>query len=155
MDLNKIAEAQRVYAEVLTGNSEDAKDLLQDCLYKILVAKKKPTTETEMGFFFRTCLKRLSIDYYRWRKKHRAFISDYSPETTFEIPIQLRIDIQNAYSDMQFLRPIDAAALKLHVEGYKDSEICRILGESRQNTVTCYIHKAKKKMRELRCQQDQ
>jgi DNA-directed RNA polymerase specialized sigma24 family protein len=153
MDLNSIAEAQRVYAEILTGNSEDAKDLLQDAILKILLSKNRPDhSEQEMIWFFRCCIKRLCIDFYRKRKKHRAFISDYSPETTFEIPIQLRIDIQNAYSDMQFLRPIDAAALKLHVEGYKDSEICRILGESRQNTVTCYIHKAKKKMRELRCQ---
>ncbi len=51
IDINKITQSLKWYAIKLTGNDDDATDLMQDTLIKTLTAQWKPDNEPDMETF--------------------------------------------------------------------------------------------------------
>jgi DNA-directed RNA polymerase specialized sigma24 family protein len=152
VDLYEIAQSQKEYALILTKNIEDAKDLLSDVTLKILLSKNKPDhSHQQMVWFFRCCMKRLAIDFYRKRQKTRAFISEYDQQvSTMQVP-----EIIDLPWYIKSLEPAQASILLLHAHGFTNSEICALKGYRSKSSVAPAISISKRKLRELRCQQDQ
>jgi RNA polymerase sigma-70 factor, ECF subfamily len=90
-------------AEIATGNADDALDILQDAMYK-LVEKYSGRPAEEWGPLFQTVLQNRIMDYYRRntvRNKYISWFSGIKDEDGLD-PIQTAVDV-NARSPEQQL----------------------------------------------------
>lgn len=86
-------------AEIATGNPEDALDILQDAMYK-LVQKYAARPAREWGPLFQTILQSRITDYYRRnsvRNRYFSWLSGTNDDEDREDPIQTAPDV-NALS---------------------------------------------------------
>lgn len=140
------------YAYKLTGNSESAKDLVQDTFYKALSNENKFDCNTSLRAWVFTILKNTFINDYRRRAKRGTIMSqdvheyvvnnkpaDLSPESD--------INYKELNSIVNSIEPEFRVPFQMYDKGYKYQEIADELGIN-IGTIKSRIHFSKKMMKE-------
>lgn len=144
-------EFLKPFAATLTRDTEAAKDLLQETLFKALANKEKYSAGTNIKAWLYTIMRNIFINNYR-RKSKQNIIFDSSPNDFLIDAKQSLPTINNAASSLQ-MKEIKEALFKLpeifktpfllYFEGYKYQEISEMIGEP-LGTIKSRIHFARK-----------
>jgi len=148
------AEFLKPFAITLTRDTETAKDLFQETLYRALANKDKYNVGTNIKAWLYTIMRNIFINNYR-RKVKQATILDSTPNeflinlnqavVTNSAESTLRIkDIQDA---IHHLPEIFRNPFLLYFDGYKYHEIADMLSEP-LGTIKSRIHFARKLLKE-------
>ena len=148
------AEYLKPFAITLTRDSETAKDLLQETMYRALANREKYNAGTNLKAWLYTIMRNIFINNYRRSaKQHTIFDnspneyllnqSRYSTVNEAEINLAMK-DIQAA---VHHLPEIFRNPFMLYFEGYKYHEIADILTEP-LGTIKSRIHFARKLLKQ-------
>jgi RNA polymerase sigma factor (sigma-70 family) len=148
------AEFLKPFAITLTRDTETAKDLFQETLYRALANKDKYNVGTNIKAWLYTIMRNIFINNYR-RKVKQATILDSTPNeflinlnqavVTNAAESTLRIkDIQDA---IHHLPEIFRNPFLLYFDGFKYHEIADMLSEP-LGTIKSRIHFARKLLKE-------
>src|SRR5450432_1893431 len=148
------AEFLKPFAITLTKDSEAAKDLFQETLYRALANKEKYNVGTNIKAWLYTIMRNIFINDYRREAKQNTifdstpneFLLNYNQVTTTnaaEGAFRLK-DIQLA---IRRLPEIFRNPFMLYFEGYKYHEIADMLAEP-LGTIKSRIHFARKLLKE-------
>jgi len=148
----KLQENMRAFAQSLTMNSEDAKDLMQETILKALRYRDKFQDQTNLKAWMYTIMKNTFINDYR-RKRKTELIFDDTPEDYFLNIGKNRgyISPESALSYKEMLAAVDSledeykVPFKMHVDGFKYKEIADDLSLP-IGTVKSRIFLARKKL---------
>ncbi|MEN9522318.1 MAG: hypothetical protein RL065_695 [Bacteroidota bacterium] len=153
-DIIKISSAMRPFAYSLTKDMDDAKDLVQETIFKALKYKDKFSEGTNIKAWLYTIMRNIFINNYRRKVKQNTFID--SSDNQFLInstPITIRNqgennmmmkDISNAIDG---LKPDVKMPFMMHFEGFKYQEIAEELALP-LGTVKSRIFIARKELQE-------
>jgi RNA polymerase sigma-70 factor (ECF subfamily) len=144
------AEFLKPFAITLTRDSEAAKDLFQETLYRALANKDKYSVGTNIKAWLYTIMRNIFINNYR-RKVKQNTIFDSTPND-FLINQTQSVVANNAESNLR-LKDIQEAIhnlpqifrnpFLLYFDGFKYHEIAEMLGEP-LGTIKSRIHFARK-----------
>jgi RNA polymerase sigma-70 factor (ECF subfamily) len=144
------AEFLKPFAITLTRDSETAKDLFQETLYRALANKDKYSVGTNIKAWLYTIMRNIFINNYR-RKVKQNTIFDSTPND-FLINQTQSVVANNAESNLR-LKDIQEAIhnlpqifrnpFLLYFDGFKYHEIADMLGEP-LGTIKSRIHFARK-----------
>lgn len=144
----------RPFAITLTRDSETAKDLIQETMYRALANKEKYNVGTNIKAWLYTIMRNIFINDYR-RKSKQGTIFDHSPNEFLLNSNQLAIT--NKAETTLLLKEIEGYLYKLpdifkqpfilYFEGYKYHEIADVLQEP-LGTIKSRIHFARKLLKE-------
>jgi RNA polymerase sigma factor (sigma-70 family) len=148
------ADYLKPYAITLTRDTETAKDLLQDTMYRALANKEKYNAGTNIKAWLYTIMRNIFINDYRRKAKHNTIFyagpNDYFLDHNkagivngAESNLALK-DIQEAIHQ---LPEIFRNPFLLYFEGYKYNEISGILTEP-LGTIKSRIHFARKLLKQ-------
>ncbi|HMD01299.1 MAG TPA: RNA polymerase sigma factor [Ferruginibacter sp.] len=148
------ADYLKPFAITLTRDTESARDLLQETMYRALVNQEKYNAGTNIKAWLYTIMRNIFINDYRRRAKHNV-IFDASPNEYLLDQNQPRIS--NAAESVITTKEIQAAVHQLpqifrdpfvlYFEGYKYNEIAHSLNEP-LGTIKSRIHFARKLLKE-------
>src|SRR3978361_4114 len=148
------AEFLKPFAITLTRDSEAAKDLFQETLYRALANKDKYNVGTNIKAWLYTIMRNIFINNYR-RKAKQNTIFDNTPNE-FLLNYN-QVATSNAAEGVLKLKDIQSAVHKLpaifrnpfmlYFEGYKYYEIAEMLSEP-LGTIKSRIHFARKLLKE-------
>jgi RNA polymerase sigma-70 factor (ECF subfamily) len=138
------------FAATLTRDTEAAKDLLQETMYRALANKDKYFTGTNIKAWLYTIMRNIFINNYRKASKQTR-VFDQSPNEFLlnSIPSNQDTEAISAISHKQVngmirtLPEIFREPFVLYFEGYKYNEIAEILHEP-LGTIKSRIHFARK-----------
>ena len=141
------------FAIALTRDSEAARDLYQETMYRALLHREKYTEGTNIRAWLFTIMRNLFINHYRRRAKQQLFLERatralvllYQPYVDNEAVISMQVkDIQHAIYRLPnlFKRPF-----LLYYEGFKYYEIADMLHEP-MGTIKSRIHFARKMLKQ-------
>jgi RNA polymerase sigma-70 factor (ECF subfamily) len=144
------AEFLKPFAITLTRDSEAAKDLFQETLFRALANKDKYSVGTNIKAWLYTIMRNIFINNYR-RKVKQNTIFDSTPND-FLINQTQSVVVNNAESNLR-LKDIQEAIhnlpqifrnpFLLYFDGFKYHEIANMLGEP-LGTIKSRIHFARK-----------
>ena len=148
------ADYLKPFAITLTRDTEAAKDLIQETMYRALANKDKYNVGTNIKAWLYTIMRNIFINDYR-RKAKQGTIFDSTPNDFLLDSNQFSI-VNKAESELR-LKDIRMAIHKLpdifkepfvlYFEGYKYHEIAHILSEP-LGTIKSRIHFARKLLKE-------
>lgn len=151
---NQLIESNSTYlqpfAVSLTHNDDDAKDLVQETLYKAILNQEKFQDGTNVKAWLYTIMRNIFINNYRKLQKFRGVSTD-TPQDFFltkankfainqGISNTALMEIKSAVNDLPEILRI---AFELHYIGYKYQEIAETLDEP-LGTIKSRIHFARK-----------
>jgi len=144
------AEFLKPFAATLTHDTETAKDLFQETLYKALANKDKYSVGTNIKAWLYTIMRNIFINNYR-RKARQNTIFDSTPNDFFlnynqSVAINAaisNINIKEMHQAIYKLPEIFKNPFLLYFDGYKYNEISDILNEP-LGTIKSRIHFARK-----------
>lgn len=158
LEFNKLlinnADFLKPFAINLTKDSESAKDLFQETLYKALANQEKYNVGTNIKAWLFTIMRNIFINDYR-RKAKQQTIFDGTPEDYLLNHKQTAIT-NTAESDLRMkeinesiykLPEIFKTPFQLYFDGYKYHEISKALNEP-LGTIKSRIHFARKLLKE-------
>jgi RNA polymerase sigma factor (sigma-70 family) len=148
------AEFLKPFANTFTADKEDAKDLLQETMYRALSNQEKYNAGTNIKAWLYTIMRNIFINNYRRKAKQNTifdstpneFLLNYKQVTTAndaEVNLKMK-DIQAA---VHKLPEIFRNPFMLYFEGYKYHEIAKVLNEP-LGTIKSRIHFARKLLKE-------
>ncbi|MEV5412302.1 SigE family RNA polymerase sigma factor [Thermopolyspora sp. NPDC052614] len=134
------------YAYVLTGNAEDAADLVQEALMRLGDAWHRVQRKDDPEGYVRTSMARLHISW--WRRRRREHLAESVPEAGYTESGVDRIDADvGLWKELAELPARQRAVLVLrYYEDLSDVEIASILGIS-TGTVRSQAARALDKLR--------
>ncbi|MBN8836616.1 MAG: RNA polymerase sigma factor [Sphingobacteriia bacterium] len=145
------SEFLKPFAITLTKDVEEAKDLVQETLYRSLAYKDKYSVGTNIKAWLYTIMRNIFINNYRRRSKQQT-IFDHSPNEYLLNQSSQGAITNSAISSIN-IKEIQAAILKLpemfrnpfllYNDGFKYHEIAEILKEP-LGTIKSRIHFARK-----------
>ena len=143
-------EFLKPFAITLTRDSEVAKDLLQETMFRALANKEKYNVGTNIKAWLYTIMRNIFINNYR-RKSKQSTIFDRSPNEFLlnynQVTTTNAAEGALKMKDMQFaihrLPEIFRNPFLLYFEGYKYHEIAELLTEP-LGTIKSRIHFARK-----------
>lgn len=143
-------EFLKPFAVTLTRDSEVAKDLLQETMFRALANKEKYNVGTNIKAWLYTIMRNIFINNYR-RKSKQSTIFDSSPNEFLlnynQVTTNNAAEGALKMKDMQFaihrLPEIFRNPFLLYFEGYKYHEIADLLTEP-LGTIKSRIHFARK-----------
>ena len=143
-------EFLKPFAVTLTRDSEVAKDLLQETMFRALANKEKYNVGTNIKAWLYTIMRNIFINNYR-RKSKQSTIFDSSPNEFLlnynQVTTTNAAEGALKMKDMQFaihrLPEIFRNPFLLYFEGYKYHEIAELLTEP-LGTIKSRIHFARK-----------
>ncbi len=149
------AEFLRPFAINLTHDSEVAKDLYQETLYKALANKEKYNVGTNIKAWLYTIMRNIFINNYRKTVRQNTVL-DYSSNdflldsniATNAISAEGSVNLKEMYKAVYDLPEIFKTAFMLYYEGYKYNEISDMLNEP-LGTIKSRIHFARKLLKEM------
>ncbi len=148
------AEFLKPFAITLTHDSETAKDLFQETVYKALANKDKYNAGTNIKGWLYTIMRNIFINSYRRNAKLRTTVIDNDEnfllnksKTITGNEALANITIKEACKALYTLPDIFKKPFLLYVEGYKYHEIAEALDEP-LGTVKSRIHFARKLLKE-------
>lgn len=147
----------RPFAFNLTKDSETAKDLFQNTLYKALSNRDKYNSGTNIRAWLYTIMRNIFINEYR-RKAKQKTIFDHSEnnfminhkQVTISNAAESEIRIKDVKMYINQLPEIFKTPFLLYFEGYKYNEIAETLKEP-LGTIKSRIHFARKLLKEQIC----
>lgn len=159
IEFNKLlvnnAEFLKPFAITLTRDSEAAKDLFQETLYRAISNKEKYNVGTNIKAWLYTIMRNIFINNYR-RKAKQNTIFDATPNDLLLNSSPSTVITNNAESNLR-LKDIQAAVhhlpeifrnpFLLYFDGYKYHEIAEMLHEP-LGTIKSRIHFARKLLKE-------
>ncbi|MFI6602977.1 SigE family RNA polymerase sigma factor [Nonomuraea sp. NPDC050536] len=114
------------YGYVLTGNPDDAADLVQEALLKLSDAWRRVRNKDNPEAYVRTIMARQHISW--WRRRRREHLTDDVPEG-FYVDSHASGELWNALRTLP--RRQRAVLVLRYYEDLADQEIAEILGVSR------------------------
>lgn len=144
------ADFLKPFAFTLTKDTEQAKDLYQETLFRALSNREKYLEGTNIRAWLFTIMRNIFINHYRKKLKHRTIAEPGASE--FFINHQQNIVSNKAASNLQMkdihiavyhLPGIFKKPFMLYYEGYKYFEIANMLKEP-LGTIKSRIHFARK-----------
>jgi len=148
------ADFLKPFAVNLTKDSEVAKDLFQETLYKALANQEKYNVGTNIKAWLFTIMRNIFINDYRRRAKQQTIFdntaNDYllnykQPSISNAAETELRL--KEIYQAIYHLPEIFKTPFLLYFEGYKYHEIAEALHEP-LGTIKSRIHFARKLLKE-------
>lgn len=134
----------------LTQNEEEAKDLIQDTLYRALVNWEKYQTGTNIRAWLYTIMRNIFINNYRRKKKFTKVTSDvpqdyymFQTDRTAQNDGVMNSGLNEIKSAIDRLPDIFRLSFEMHYLGYKYQEIADTLKEP-LGTIKSRIHFARK-----------
>jgi RNA polymerase sigma factor (sigma-70 family) len=152
--LLKNTEFLKPFALTLTRDSEKAKDLIQDTMFRALTNREKYNVGTNIKAWLYTIMRNIFINGYRKAARQNT-IFDHS-ENNFLISTNKNVIANTAVSQISYkeiqtlidgLPEIFKNPFMLYYDGYKYQEISDILGEP-LGTIKSRIHFARKLLKE-------
>jgi RNA polymerase sigma factor (sigma-70 family) len=152
--LIKNTDYLRPFAMTLTRDTESAKDLIQETLYRALANKEKYNTGTNIKAWMYTIMRNIFINNYRRNAKQNTifdntpndFLLDYNQVTTVNAA-ESNLSIKEIKQAVYQLPEIFKSPFELYFEGYKYHEIADILAEP-LGTIKSRIHFARKLLKQ-------
>lgn len=138
------------FAMTLTRDSESAKDLVQETLYRALANKEKYLDGTNIKAWLYTIMRNIFINNYRRSAKQNTifdntpndFLLDHNQFSTVNAA-ETNLSVKNIYEAIHQLPEIFKTPFQLYFEGYKYHEIALVLKEP-LGTIKSRIHFARK-----------
>lgn len=122
--------ALNYFAISLTQNSEDAKDLLQDTMYKAMLYKDKFTEATNLKAWLYTIMKNTFINNYRRNAKTKQIVDNTKdlyfinvPQTNNSVSPVSTISHKDIQKSLENLEEELRIPFLMFFEGYKYKEI--------------------------------
>ena len=148
------ADFLKPFAVNLTKDTETAKDLFQETLYKALANQEKYNAGTNIKAWLFTIMRNIFINDYR-RKARQLIIYDNSPsdyllnstQSAITNSAETSMRVKEIYRAVQQLPEIFKTPFLLYFEGYKYHEIADMLKEP-LGTIKSRIHFARKLLKE-------
>ena len=143
-------EFLKPFAITLTRDTEAAKDLIQETMYRALANKDKYNVGTNIKAWLYTIMRNIFINNYR-RKSKQATIFDHTPnefllntnQGTVANDAIANISLKEVKTAIQNLPDIFRNPFLLYFDGFKYHEIAEMLGEP-LGTIKSRIHFARK-----------
>lgn len=136
----------------VTGNTEDAEDVVQDACLKIWHFRDRIERYDNVEAFCMTMVKNLSIDKIRSRKSYSDEVELMGNEAEEQLPDSLleQKEVRDAIRRIvEMLPPLQQRVLQMKdMEGYETAEIAEITGITAE-AVRNNLSRARKRMREL------
>ncbi|HKG68313.1 MAG TPA: RNA polymerase sigma factor [Segetibacter sp.] len=144
------AEFLRPFAVTLTHDSEIAKDLFQETLFRALSNKEKYNVGTNIKAWLYTIMRNIFINDYR-RKARQNTVLDNSPneflldynQTTSSNSAEATLQLKEIQGSIHQLPEIFKKPFLLYFDGFKYHEIAGMLKEP-LGTIKSRIHFARK-----------
>lgn len=144
------SEFLKPFAITLTRDMEEAKDLVQETLYRSLAYKDKYSVGTNIKAWLYTIMRNIFINNYRRRSKQQTifdnssndFLLNYNQQSTSNSALS-SINMKEIQSAILHLPEIFRNPFLLYIDGFKYQEIAEILKEP-LGTVKSRIHFARK-----------
>lgn len=142
------------FAMTLTRDSESAKDLVQETLFRALANKEKYLDGTNIKAWLYTIMRNIFINNYRRSAKQNTifdntpndFLLDYNQFSTANAA-KTNLAVKNIYQAIHQLPDIFKTPFQLYFEGYKYHEIALMLKEP-LGTIKSRIHFARKLLKQ-------
>ncbi|MEW9531876.1 SigE family RNA polymerase sigma factor [Microbispora sp. NPDC049125] len=132
------------YGFVLTGNADDAADLVQEALLRLGDAWQRVARKDDPEGYVRTIMARQHVSW--WRRRRREHLVAQTPDSAARQDTRLDED-DGLWAELGELPPKQRAVLVLrYYEDLPDAEIARILGVS-AGTVRSQASRALGKLR--------
>lgn len=139
-------------ANRITGNTEDAEDVVQDVCLKIWHNRDRFDPCNNMEAYSTTMVKNLSIDKLRSRKPFSDEVELSGKESAGQLPDSLLEEKEEREAIRRIiamLPPLQQRVLQMKdIEGYETDEIVEITGIAAE-AVRNNLSRARKRMREL------
>jgi RNA polymerase sigma-70 factor (ECF subfamily) len=131
----------------ITGNTEDAKDLLQDSFIKAFASIDQLQKEEAFGGWLKRITINKGLEFVKNRKTDYVDLEDTLSEQE-EVPVDTRIPMQVINRKISELPNGCREVFTLFlVEGYSHAEVARMLGVSESTSKSQY-HRARKLLQE-------
>jgi RNA polymerase sigma-70 factor (ECF subfamily) len=148
------ADFLKPFANNLTKDSETAKDLFQETLYKALANQEKYNVGTNIKAWLFTIMRNIFINDYRRKTKQQTifdntpndFLLNYNKAAVFN-QAETDLRIKEIYQAIHTLPEIFKTPFLLYFDGYKYHEIAEALNEP-LGTIKSRIHFARKLLKE-------
>ena len=148
------ADFLKPFANNLTKDSETAKDLFQETLYKALANQEKYNVGTNIKAWLFTIMRNIFINDYRRKAKQQTifdntandFLLNYNQASVFN-QAETGLRVKEIYSAIHLLPEIFKTPFLLYFDGYKYHEIAEALNEP-LGTIKSRIHFARKLLKE-------
>lgn len=148
------ADFLKPFANNLTKDSETAKDLFQETLYKALANQEKYNVGTNIKAWLFTIMRNIFINDYRRKAKQQTifdntpndFLLNYNQAAVFN-QAETDLRIKEIYQAIHTLPEIFKTPFLLYFDGYKYHEIAEALNEP-LGTIKSRIHFARKLLKE-------
>ena len=148
------ADFLKPFANNLTKDSETAKDLFQETLYKALANQEKYHVGTNIKAWLFTIMRNIFINDYRRKTKQQTifdntpndFLLNYNQAAVFN-QAEADLRIKEIYEAIYMLPEIFKTPFLLYFDGYKYHEIAEALNEP-LGTIKSRIHFARKLLKE-------
>ncbi len=142
------------FAMTLTRDSESAKDLVQETIYRALANKEKYLDGTNIKAWLYTIMRNIFINNYRRSSKQNTifdntandFLLDHNQFSTGNTA-ETSLSVKNIYEAIHQLPEIFKTPFQLYFEGYKYHEIAVVLKEP-LGTIKSRIHFARKLLKQ-------
>jgi RNA polymerase sigma factor (sigma-70 family) len=148
------SESLKPFAISLTQDSEQAKDLYQETLYKAIANKDKYNIGTNIRAWLYTIMRNIFINGYRRKVKRNTVLKDpsedYSVVNSFGSVYsnaEMNMALKDIQKKIQSLPEIFKQPFNLYFEGYKYHEIADTMNEP-LGTIKSRIHFARKLLKE-------
>ena len=144
------AEVLKPFAVTLTKDSETAKDLFQETLFRALANKEKYNVGTNISAWLYTIMRNVFINDYRRKARQNTifdstpndFLLDYN-QTTASNTAEKTLQLKEIQTSIHNLPDIFQKPFVLYFEGYRYHEIADMLREP-LGTIKSRIHFARK-----------
>ncbi len=144
------AEFLKPFSITLTRDTETAKDLIQETLYRALANKDKYNVGTNIKAWLYTIMRNIFINNYRRKSKQNTvfdstpndFLLDYNQATTSNGAVS-NINMKEVQEAIHNLPDIFKKPFMLYFEGFRYHEIAEMLDEP-LGTIKSRIHFARK-----------
>lgn len=159
IEFNKLlvnnAEFLKPFAITLTRDSEAAKDLFQETLYRAISNKEKYNVGTNIKAWLYTIMRNIFINNYRRKAKQNTifdaspndFLLNNSPSTVITNNAESNLRLKDIQAAVHHLPEIFRNPFLLYFDGYKYHEIADMLNEP-LGTIKSRIHFARKLLKE-------
>ena len=157
-DFNRLiitnAEFLKPFAATLTRDTETAKDLLQETMYRALANREKYKIGTNIKAWLYTIMRNIFINNYRRRINQQTildnsakdYLVDYN-QLSLSNSAESNLRVKEVQSAIYNLPDVFKNPFLLYFDGYKYSEISFMLSEP-LGTIKSRIHFARKLLKE-------
>jgi RNA polymerase sigma-70 factor (ECF subfamily) len=153
--LVKNADFLKPFAITLTRDSEAAKDLFQETLYRAISNKDKYNVGTNIKAWLYTIMRNIFINNYRRKAKQQTifdntpneFLLNNAPSVVIDGTAESNLRIKEIQEAIHNLPEIFRNPFLLYFDGYKYHEIADMLEEP-LGTIKSRIHFARKLLKE-------